>query len=59
MRYELTDFEWTAISQLDERFFNKISNVGVLRLIASIRIWLRAHEAHALVRRAHKDLLRA
>jgi len=47
MRCELTDFEWAAIRsfRVATRYDKLAANYPAFIKLASIRIWLRAHES--------------
>jgi transposase len=45
MRHELSDHEWTAIKPMLPNKPRSVRRVNDRRVLASIRIWLRAHEA--------------
>jgi transposase len=48
MRYELSDYEWTAIKQCQRvatRYDKLAANYLAFVKLASIRIWVRANES--------------
>src|SRR5229473_702040 len=45
MRYELSDYEWTAIKPMLPNKPRGVRRVNDRRVRASIRIWLRAHQS--------------